>query len=122
MVARSEALPVDARQPQLTATQFSGPGLVCGIGFALELKPDERLVRFDRMMDFVTYELSGPGREALIYEGNAPDAPNLTVETGMQFPSLVAIHLDAGGYDKSLARRIVTKDEIPQACAATKSE
>ena len=115
-LARSERLPADPEYPQQIVTQFSGPGLVCGLGFALVLAPDEHLVSTDRMMDFVTYELAAAGRGAVIYEGNAPGPADVTLETGLNFPSLVAVHLDGGGYDSSLARRLLTKDDIPPNC------
>ncbi len=73
------------------------------------------------MMDFVTYRLDAPERAAVIYEGNAPQPADIVIKTGEGFPTMVAIHLDAGGYDKSLARRILTKDELPQACVSAKS-
>ncbi|WP_086607534.1 hypothetical protein [Erythrobacter donghaensis] len=115
-LARSERLPPDQDRPHLIVTQFSGPGLVCGMGFALVLTPDEQLVSTDRMMDFMTYELGAAGRGAVIYEGNAPGPADVTLETGLNFPSLIAVHLDAGGYDRSLARRLLTKDDIPPNC------
>ena len=121
-MARSEAMPGDTERPKLKVTQFSGPGLVCGMGFAIALQADERLVRSDSMMDFVTYRLEGQGRAAVIYEGNAPQQANAVIETGRSFPSLVALHLDEGGYDTSLARRILTKGKVPPACIAAQAE
>lgn len=115
-LARSERLPADPEHPRRIVTQFAGPGLVCGLGFALVLTQDEQLVSMDRMMDFMTYELVAPGRGAVIYEGNAPGAADLMLETGQNFPSVVAVHLDDGGYDPSLARRLLTKDDIPSDC------
>ncbi|WP_296312261.1 hypothetical protein [Erythrobacter sp.] len=102
-------------------TRFVGPGVVCGIGFALALQAEERFTGFDRMMDFVTYRMESPAGSAIVYEGNAPQEADVLIKTGREFPSMVALHLDAGGYDKSLADRILIKDEIPRACAAAKS-
>jgi hypothetical protein len=121
-MARPQALPKDPERPQLKVTQFSGPGMVCGMGFAIALQADERLVRSDSMMDFVTYRLEGPGRAAVIYEGNAPQEADAVIATGRRFPSLVALHLDEGGYDASLARRILTKGKVPAACMAAQAE
>ena len=115
-LARSERLPTNPEHPQQTVTQFSGPGLVCGLGFALVLAPDEQLVSTDLMMDLMTYELAAAGRGAVIYEGNAPGPADVTLETGLNFPSLVAVHLDGGGYNSSLARRLMTKDDVPSNC------
>lgn len=116
-MAPAETLPGDPARPQLIMTQFSGPGMVCGIGFAIALQPDEQITRRDSRMDFVTYRLEGPDRAAVVYEGNAPQDAEVFIETGRRFPSVVAVHLEEGGYDKSLARRILTKDDIPKACA-----
>jgi hypothetical protein len=121
-LARSEPLPENELQVGLTITRFVGPGVVCGIGFALELQPDERFTGVDRMMDFVTYRLESPAGSAIVYEGNAPQEADVLIKTGREFPGVVALHLDAGGYDKSLAGRIITKDDIPQACASAKSK
>ncbi|QDH34897.1 hypothetical protein [Porphyrobacter sp. YT40] len=115
-LARSERLPSDPEYPQQIVTQFSGPGLVCGMGFALVLAPDEQLVSTDRMMDFMTHELVAGGRAAVIYEGNAPEPADVTLETGLDFPSVIAVHLDAGGYERSLAQRLLTRDAIPSNC------
>jgi hypothetical protein len=120
-LARSEPLPENELQEGLNITRFVGPGVVCGMSFALALQPEERFTRFDRMMDFVTYRLESPAGSAIVYEGNAPQEAEVLIKTGREFPSVVALHLDAGGYDKSLADRILIKDEIPQACAAAKS-
>ncbi len=89
---------------------------MCGIGFGIVLEPNERFTRFDRMMDFVTYELKGPERAAFIYEGNAPQKADAIIKTGRDFPSVIALHLNEGGYDNSLAGRIQTKDDLPAAC------
>jgi hypothetical protein len=121
-MAPAETLPGDPARPRLMTTQFSGPGMVCGIGFAIALAPDEKITRYDSMMDFVTYRLEGPSRAAVVYEGNAPQDADVIIETGRSFPSVVAVHLDAGGYDKSLARRILTKDDVPRACEAAQAE
>ncbi|MBI1401635.1 MAG: hypothetical protein GC147_00285 [Porphyrobacter sp.] len=121
-LAESEPVPAGEQKEGLTITRFVGPGLVCGFTFGIELQPKERFSRFDKMMDFVTYRLEAPERAAIIYEGNAPQPADVVIKTGEDFPTMVAIHLDAGGYDKSLARRILTKDELPQACVSAKSE
>jgi hypothetical protein len=115
-LAQSGPVPESERTEGVRTELFTGPGLVCGIGFAIELRPKEQMRRFDRMMDFVTYHLSGPQRGATIYEGNAPQDADAIIETGRRFPSVVAIHLDEGGYDKSLTRRVWTKDAVPKAC------
>jgi hypothetical protein len=115
-MAQSGPVPDSERREGVRAELFTGPGLVCGIGFAIDLGPDEQMRRFDRMMDFVTYHLSGTQRGATIYEENAPQEADSIIKTGRQFPSVVAVHLDEGGYDKSLARRILTKGDVPAAC------
>ena len=120
-MARIEAVPEAETQRGLTITRFVGPGAACGIGFAIALQPDERFTRFDRMMDFLTYRLDGPERSALIYEGFAPQPADVVIRTSDDAGSVVALHLEDGGYDKALARRILIKDEIPQACAAAQS-
>lgn len=102
----------------MSSTRFVGPGIACGIGFAIALQPDEKFTRFNRMMDFVIYKLEGPGRAAVIYEGNAPQDAEMLVETGRDFPSVVALHLGDDGYDSSLAGRILTKRKVPRACLA----
>jgi len=117
-LARSEPVPETEGQEGLAVTRFIGPGLVCGIGFALELLPDEKFTRYDRMMDFVTYRLEAPERAALIYEGNFPEAADALIKTGRDFPALVALHLEGGGYDKALAGRILTRSKVPPACRA----
>ena len=115
-LAQAGQIPETERIEGVQTELFNGPGLVCGLGFAIELRTEEQMRRFDRMMDFVTYHLSGPQRGATIYEGNAPQEADAVIKTGRRFPSVVAIHLDEGGYDKSLARRILTNDEIPETC------
>ena len=119
-LAQSVAVPEADRQDGVETALFKGPGLVCGISFATVLMPDEQILRFDQQMDFVTYRLTGPDRAAVIYEGNAPQKADVLIKTGGDFPSVVSLHLDPGGYDRSLARRILTKDEILVACASAK--
>ncbi len=116
-----EPVPESEQQDGLTITKFVGPGVVCGIGFAVVLQPKERIARFDRKMDFVTYRLEGETGTAIVYEGNAPQEADMLIKTGRDFPSVVALHLNAAGYDKSLATRLLVKDDIPQACSSAKS-
>jgi len=97
-------------------TNFTGPGLVCGFGFAIILDDGERLTRFDRHMDFLIYRLVSEERTAIIYEGNAPQEAEALIETSESFPSLVALHLKNGGYTNALAGRILVKDKLPSAC------
>jgi hypothetical protein len=117
-MAPSGPVPDAERREVVQSTLYTGPGLVCGIGFGIELHQDEQMRKFDRMMDFVTYHLSGPQRAAIIYEGNAPQDADAVIKTGRRFPSVIAIHLDEGGYDKSLARRVLTGRSLPAVCEA----
>ena len=54
----------------------------------------------------------------MIYEGNAPGAADIMLETGLNFPSLVAVDLEAGGFDPSLARRDAAATERLRALIA----
>ncbi|MFO6447282.1 hypothetical protein ACLBKU_09080 [Erythrobacter sp. NE805] len=116
-MARSEPVPDSEREEGMSARRFVGPGLVCGLGFAIALHPDERFSTFDPMMDFVTHRLEGSGRAAVIYEGNYPQPADAYLDTGRTFPDVVALHLD--GYDKTLAERILVKGDLPSECEAS---
>ena len=98
------------------ATAFNGPGLVCGLGFAIELKDGEELTRFDRQMDFITYRLMADQKAAVIYVGDYPMEAHVTINTGKEFPSKVAIHLDSRGYTEALAERILVASDFPSIC------
>lgn len=97
-------------------TNFSGPGLVCGFGFAIVLDGEERLTQVDRLMDFLTYQLVSEDKSAVIYAGNAPQESDALVETGEGYPAYVALHLGSGGYTKAMADRILVAENLPSAC------
>lgn len=101
-------------------TLFDGPGLVCGAGFAIALTSGEQMTRYDRQMDFLTYELVAVGKSAVLYEGSYPmDGAQILMETGADFPSTIAVHLDGGGYSTALADRLLVADNYPSICRET---
>ena len=100
-------------------TVHVGPGVVCGLAFALQLRTGERITTIDRNMDFLIYELETFGQSALLYEGNAPQAADETIKTGEDFPSMIAVHRNDGGYPKTLVDRIVVGQNAKAACAPT---
>jgi hypothetical protein len=91
LAATIAALALAAVQPQPEQT-FTGPALVCGTAFALRLAEGERLVRRDPGIDFLLYYAEGPEGSFLLYEGNAPQAHDDLVRTGLSWPDVIAIH------------------------------
>lgn len=71
--------------------RVDGP-VLCGEAFALRLEAGERFTRNDPRMDFITYSISGPDGNFVLYEGNAPQPSDDVIQTNLQWPSVIAIH------------------------------
>ena len=111
------AAPIVTYVDGVQQARFSGPGIFCGLGFAFELASNEQVVRYDRQMDFLTYSLENPRGSAVIHVGNANQPADIELDTGRQFPSVIAVHLAGGAYDRSLKDRILRKGMIPASCS-----
>jgi hypothetical protein len=72
--------------------RFTGPAVVCGEAFALRLAAGESLVRRDPGIDFLLYYAQAADGAFLLYEGNAPQAHDDEIRTGISFPNVIAIH------------------------------
>src|SRR4051812_46236413 len=81
-----------------------GPALVCGEASALRLRHGETMVRRDPDLDFLLYYVEGADGPFLLYEGNAPQAHDDEVQTGLSFPSVIAIHDNRSAASKSRSR------------------
>lgn len=72
--------------------RFTGPALVCGEAFALRIGRGESAIKHDPGIDFLTYYVTGSYGGFVLYEGNAPQPHDDEIQTGLSFPSVIAIH------------------------------
>jgi hypothetical protein len=91
--------------------RIEGPGIACGNAFAIQLEVGETLAWTDAKMDFVVYRFIRPDGTTVIYEGNAPQPGGIESKTGMEWPSVVAVH---GTPD--VARRVKASKGAAVAC------
>ena len=104
---------------QPSAQTFTGPAVVCGEAFALRIDAGETVERRDPGIDFLLYYAQGPGGAFLIYEGNAPMPHDDEIQTGLSFPSVIAIHDNRSPEAKAQSRirdRLLTSAAFAAAC------
>lgn len=87
-----------------TERRFDGPTLVCGEAFALRLAAGESLIRRDPGIDFILYYAQAADGAFLLYEGNAPQAHDDEIRTGLSFPDVIAIHDNRDAAAKARSR------------------
>ena len=115
------APPVVAARPGPGEQRFTGPVLVCGEAFALRLAAGESLIRRDPGIDFILYYAQAADGPFLLYEGNAPQAHDDEIRTGLSFPNVIAIHdnRDAAAKARSRIRdRLLVGAARPAQCPA----
>jgi hypothetical protein len=106
-------------------SEFKGPGYICGWSFALELNANETATKTDPGIDFETVSVTSPAGRFLLYEGNAPQPADKLVETGINFPSVIAIHLPTGGAKadvRAIERRLVLGTARSEICGNVGAE
>jgi hypothetical protein len=87
------ALAAQAAPAQVTEQRIDGPNVVCGIAFALRIGAGEHVIRREAGTDFLTYYVVGPEYGSFVlYEGNYPQPHDDAIETGRDWPRLIAVH------------------------------
>ena len=111
------ALLLVAAQP--AEQRFAGPALVCGEAFALRLAPGESAIRRDPGIDYILYYVQAADGPFLLYAGNAPQAHDDEIRTGLSFPNVIAIHDNRSAAAKARSRirdRLLVGPARPAAC------
>ena len=84
--------------------RFTGPALVCGEAFALRIDAGETATEHGPDIDFLTYYVEGAYGSFVLYEGNAPQPHDDEIQTGLSFPSVIAIHDNRSAEAKAHSR------------------
>lgn len=101
--------------------RFTGPALVCGEAFALRIGAGETAIKRDPGIDFLTYYVEGSYGSFVLYEGNAPQPHDDEIQTGLSFPSVIAIHDNRRAEAKARNRirdRLLVGPAFAAACRA----
>jgi hypothetical protein len=110
--------PGDIMGPDPAVTVMEGPTLICGEAFALRLAAGER-ARYQEGPDFQIFNVEARTGPFLIYEGNYPQPDGELIRTGRDFPSVIAVHYEAGTDTRTrrrLRERIVTGARQTRLC------
>ena len=111
--------PGDIMGPHPAVTVMEGPTSICGEAFALRLSAGER-ARYQEGVDFQIFNVETRTGRFLIYEGNYPQAGGELIRTGRVFPSVIAVHYEAGADARTRRRarsRILTGARHTRLCA-----
>ena len=124
MILAAALLLVAAQQPAAPAwgeRSYTGPALVCGATFALRLAAGESLIRRDPGLDFILYDAQATDGAFLLYEGNAPQPHDDEIQTGLSFPTVIAINDNRSAAAKARSRireRLLVGAARPAECSA----
>ena len=98
--------------------RLEGPSLICSYAFGLQLAPGEYIDRREGV-DFSLYYTQAVDGAFLLYEGNAPQPHDDEIQTGLRFPSVIAIHDNRSAEAKARSRirdRLLTGEAFADAC------
>ena len=95
----------------------------CGEAFAIDLEAAENVETTSPVEDFVLHRLTTPSGLVVIYEGNAPQPADEVIETGMDWPNVIAIHDNRSfkGNERNFRRRLVTGSARASVCPSAPS-
>lgn len=106
--------------PYAGRARTEGPATICGAAFAIRLAAGEAVQRQEGP-DFSLFYVAAADGGFLLYEGGYPQPHDDEVQTGLPFPSVVAIHDNRSAEAKARGRvrdRLLVGDAFHAACPA----